>query len=90
MFKKKYEAMIKDAARKKVSPEKAIETRKRGGPVLLGEIDEMVQRFLLAVRKKGELVNAVVARSVARALVKRSGKKEQEVIDLDSRWWIQS
>ena len=90
MFKKKYEAMIKDAARKKFSPEKAIETRKRGQPVLLGEIDEMVQRFLLTVRKKGELVNAVVARSVAKGLVKRSGKKEQEVIDLDSRWWIQS
>ena len=57
---------------------------------MLGEINEMVQRFLLAVRKKGGVVNAVVARSVAKALVKRSGKKELEVIDLDSRWWIQS
>ena len=57
---------------------------------MLGEINEMVQRFLLAVRKKGGVVNAVVARSVAKALVKRSGKKELGVIDLDSRWWIQS
>ena len=56
---------------------------------MLGEIDEMVQRFLLVVRKKGGVVNALVARSVAKALVKRSGKKELEVIDLDSRWWIQ-
>ena len=48
------------------------------------------QRFLLAVRKKGRVVNAIVARSVATALVKRSGKKELEVIDLGSRWWIQS
>ena len=50
----------------------------------------MVHKLLLAVRKKGGVVNAVVARSVAKALVKRSGKKELEVIDLDSRWWIQS
>ena len=70
LFKKKYKRMIKDAARKKVSPKKAIAARKRGRPVLLGEIDEMVQRFLLAVRKKGGVVNAVVARSVARAPVK--------------------
>ena len=82
--------MIKDAARKKVSPKKGIAARKRCQPVLLGEIDKMVQRFLLAVRKKGRVVNAIVARSVATALVKRSGKKELEVIDLGSRWWIQS
>ena len=82
--------MIKDAASKKVFPKKTIATWKRGRPVLLGEIDKMVQRFLLAVRKKGGFVNAVVARSVAKALVKRSGKKELEVIDLDSRGWIQS
>ena len=82
--------MIKDTAREKVSPKKAIATRKQGRPVFLGRIDEMVQRFLLAVRKKGRVVNAVVTRSVAKALVKRSGKRELEVIDLDSRWWIQS
>ena len=64
--------------------------RKRGRPVLLGENDKMVHGFLLAVRKKGGVVNAVVSRSIAKPLVKRSGKKELEVIDLDSRWWIQS
>ena len=35
------------------------------GLVWLGEIDEMVQKFLLAVRKKDRVVNAAVARSVA-------------------------
>ena len=34
--------MIKDAARKKFSPKKAIAARKQGRPVLLGEIYEMV------------------------------------------------
>ena len=90
LFKEKYEAMIKDAARKKVFPKTAIAALKRGRPVLLDEIEKIVQRFLLAVRKKGGVINAAVARSVAKALVKSSGKKELEVIDLDSRWWIQS
>ena len=90
LFKKKYKAMIKDAARKKFSPKKVTAARKRGRPILLGETNQMVQGFLLAVRRKDGVVNAVVARSVAKVLVKRSGKKELEVIDLDSRWWIQS
>ena len=90
LFQKKYEAMNKDVARKNVSPKKAIAAWKRGRTVFLGEIDEMVQRFLQAVRKKSGVVNAVVARSVTKALVKRSGKKELEVINLDSRGWIQS
>ena len=55
LFKKKYEAVIKDEARKKVSPKKAIAGRKQGRSVLLFEIDEIVQRFLLVVRKKAEL-----------------------------------
>ena len=74
-FKKKYETMIKNARINKETPQKRIVAKKRGRPVLLGEIDEMVQRFLEALRKKGGVVNAVVARSVAKALVKRSGKK---------------
>ena len=57
---------------------------------MLGEINKMVQRFLLAVRKKGGVLNTVVAKSVANALVKCSRQKELEVIDLDRRWWIQS
>ena len=55
LFKKKYEAVIKDEARKKVSPKKTIAARKQGRSVLLFEIDEIVQRFLLVVRKKAEL-----------------------------------
>ena len=42
LFKKKYKATIKDAARKQVSPKKAIAAWKWGWPVLLGEIDKMV------------------------------------------------
>ena len=39
----------------------------------------MVHRFLLSLRKKGGVVNEVVARSVAKTLAKRSGKPELNV-----------
>ena len=68
LFKKKYETITKDAARKKISPKKATAARKQGRPIQLGEIDEMVHKLLLAVRKKGGVVNAAVARSVAKDL----------------------
>ena len=85
-FKQKYETMIK----KKELPKKVIPAKKLGRLVLLGDIDEMVQRFLHALRRKGGVVNVVVARSVAKALVKRSRKRELEVLDLDGRSWVQS
>ena len=44
-LKNKYEQMIKSAKRKNETPEKAIKEKKRGLPILLGEIDDMVQRF---------------------------------------------
>ena len=47
----------------------------------------MVQRFLLAVIRKDEAVNAAVSRPDAEALVKHSGK-ELEVLDLDGHWQI--
>ena len=50
----------------------------------------MVKRFLLSLRKKGGVVNEVIARSVAKTLVKHRGKPELMFIDLGGKWWIQS
>ena len=82
--------MIKSAKRKNETPENVIKEKKRGRPILPGEIDDMVQRFLLSLRKKGGVVNEVVARSVDKTLVKRSGKPELMFVDLDGKWLIQS
>ena len=59
--------MIKDAAREKVLPKKTIAAQKRGRLDLLGEIGEMAQKFLLAVRQKGGVVNAVVPDQLLRS-----------------------
>ena len=78
--------MIKRAKRKNETSEKVIKEKKCGRPILLGKIDDMFQRFFLSLRKKDGVVNEVVARSIAKTLVKRSGKSELMSVDLDGKW----
>ena len=60
---------------------------KRGRPLLLGTLDETVQKFLIALRKKGGVVNAVVAIAAAKALISKSNNEHLKAIDLDSSYW---
>ena len=78
--------MIKSAKRKNETPEKVLKEKKQVRPILIGEIDDIVQRFLLSLRKKVGVINEVVARSVAKTLVKRGGKPELMSVDLDGKW----
>ena len=50
----------------------------------------LTKYFLHALRKSGGVVKAVISRSVVKALVKRNGKRDLEVLDLDYRSWVQS
>ena len=78
--------MIKSAERKNETPEKVIKEKKRGRPILLGGIDDMIRRLLLSFRKNGGVVNEVVATSVAKTLVKSKGKLELMSLDLHGNW----
>ena len=78
--------MIKSAKRKNKRSEKVIKEKKCCRPILLGKIDDMFQKFFLSLRKKDGVVNEVVARSIAKTLVKRSGKSELTSVDLDGKW----
>ena len=57
---------------------------KRGRPLLLGKLDETVKNFLIALRKKGGVVNTVVANATAKALISKSDDEHLRLIDLDS------
>ena len=58
-FRKRYEAKIKDALRKKKSPKKVIVKKLRGRPCLLGDkIDPLIQNYLKATRYKEGFVNS--------------------------------
>ena len=62
----------------------------RGRPLLLGSLDQMVQRFLLSLRKTGGLVFSDVAISAPKALIARNPQYNLSHIDLDSSHWPQS
>ena len=48
-------------------PTQTIAPNKRGRPILLGHIDEKVQTFLRALRKRGGVVNTTIAMATATA-----------------------
>ena len=71
-FRKRYEAQIKDAHRRKKSPKKVIVKKLRARPCLLGDkIDLFVQNYVKATRYKGGVANSLVAITTAKALLKR-------------------
>ena len=88
-FKKRYDAHINDADRKKKSPKKVIVNKLRGRPCLLGDkIDPLVQNYLKATRHKRGVVNSLVAIATAKALLKRYPRLEKDL--KVGRSWAQS
>ena len=86
-FRKRYEAQIKDAHRKKKSPKKVIVNKLRGRPCLLGDkIDPLVQNYLKATRYKGGVVNSLVAIATAKALLKQYPRLEKENLKIERSW----
>ena len=61
-----------------------------GRPLLLGSLDQMVQRFLLSLRRTGGLVSSAIAISAAKALIARNPQYNLCHIDMDSSYWPQS
>ena len=74
-FKKRYEAKLKEASRKNLSPKKKLANKMHGRRTLLGQkLDTLVQKFIRATRYKGKVVNM----QTAKALVKRYPLLEKE------------
>ena len=69
---------------------KGLKILPRGRPLLLGSLDQVVQRFLLALRNRGGLVSSAIAVSTAKALVTRNPQLNLSLIDLNSSSWAQS
>ena len=70
-FAKKYKNMKLVAQGKRATKGK-MEILKRGGPLLLGKVDEMVRGYLSATRHRGGLVSRSIAIATAKALIKRN------------------
>ena len=72
------------------SPVKKLATMTRGRPLMLGKLDEKVKNFLLALRRKGGVVNTVVAIAAAKALIQKSNEDHLKVIELEKSSWAKS
>ena len=62
---------------------------KTGRPLLLGDLDSMVQKYLLAASNRGTIITRAVAVSCGKALLKRYPNIVGN-IDLDTSSWAQS
>ena len=63
---------------------------KRGRPLMLGQLDEKVKKFLIGLRHKGGVVNTVVANATAKALIEKSDDEHLKLIDLEQTFWAKS
>ena len=71
-FRKRYESDLADAKRQGKTPSTSLPLKPQGRPFLLGEIDEMVQRYTLAASNRGSVITQGVAISTAKALMTRN------------------
>ena len=55
-----------------------------GRSLMLGSLDEMVQKYIRAYRSRGRLVNSIISISIAKVLIARNPQLNLEHIDLDS------
>ena len=73
-----------------VITDKKITSLKIGRPLLFGSLDEKMQKFLVALRSKGGVVNTNVAIAVAKALIEKSSEESLKVLDLDNSSWAKN
>ena len=71
-FRKRYESDLADAKRQGKTPFTSPLLKPQGGPFLLGEIDKIVQRFILAASNQGSVITRGIAVSTAKALLTRN------------------
>ena len=88
-FRKRYESDLADAKRQGKTPFTSPHLKPQGGPFLLGEIDKIVQRFILAVSNQGSVITRGIAVSTAKALLTRNPHLIGNV-DVESSHWAQS
>lgn len=60
-----------------------------GTPLLLGELDEMVRKYLLPMSKRGGSVNTTIANATAKALISKYPHVVDQV-DVDSSRWAKN
>ena len=81
-----YKEEIKEAKKDKRNPKKELVPLPCRRPLLLGSLDQMVQRFLLALRTRGGVVSRMIAIATARTLIARNPQYNLGHVKIDSSW----
>ena len=89
-FSKLYKEEISKAQKNNRDVNRNLSVLPRRRPLLLGSLDQMVQRFLLSLRRTGGLVSSAITISVAKALIAQNRQYNLSHIDLDSSHWAQT
>lgn len=88
LFKKKYLQHLHDrpATEEECSAAKALPTKKRGRPALLGDVDVKVRTYLKDLQKSGGIINRNIVIAVGTAFMKRYKPGLVGEIELGRKW----
>ena len=87
-FKSKVQNEIHKASIEKRKPMESISkySSPTGRPLMLGELDSMIQSYIKSLSNRGGVVNTVIANATAKALMKRYPNIVGEIDVDNSRW----
>ena len=86
-FKKRYQTKMREEQKKDhPQPVTKVTSQPRGRPLLMGELDESLLKFLKATRAKGGVINVHVVRATADALIKSNDQVHIAKFDLNYSW----
>ena len=88
-FKKRYFEQLSQKSKEEVERAQSIKNRKTGRPLLLGELDDMVRKYLVNLSRRGGVINTTVANATAKALMSKYPYVVGQV-DVDSSRWAKS
>ena len=89
-FCKYYKDELKQSMKEKREMKQELLLQRRGSPLMLRSLDEMVQRYLRAYRSRGGPVNSLIAVSIAKVLIARNPQLKFDHINLDLSYWAKS
>ena len=89
-FCKRYKEELQRSKKEKCKPKTELSLQPRGRPLMLGSLDEMVQRYIRAYRSRGGPVNSLIAVSIAKVLITRNPQLNLGHLDLDFSSWAKS
>ena len=89
-FCKHYKDELKQSMKEKREMKQKLLLQRKGRPLMLRSLDEMVQRYLPTYRSSGGPVNSLIAVSIAKVLNAQNPQLNLDHIDLDSSSWAKS